>query len=522
MKQTILKSLLASSVALAVGCASTSEPTMDFPNNKETGEALLTPVAITASSHDGNGPDRLFDQDLTTRWSAAGDGEWAMLDYGSVQEFDAVQIAFSKGNERQSKFDIQVSVDGENWTTVLENQLSSGKALGLERFQFEPAVPARYVKYVGHGNTKSGWNSLTEMAAVNCDVNACPASHIITPAVVAAEKTMIAEMEAAEKARQEARKDLRTGNFGVPAVYPCETTVQCNTRTALPVPTNLPAKPLAGNAPSENFDLTHWYLSQPFDHDKDGKPDNVSEWNLANGYQHPEIFYTADDGGMVFKSYVKGVRTSQNTKYARTELREMMRRGDQSIRTQGVNKNNWVFSTAPIEDQKAAAGIDGVMEATLKIDHTTTTGNANEVGRFIIGQIHDHNDEPIRLYYRKLPNQATGAVYFAHESQNATKEDFYSLVGDMTAEVGEDGIALGEVFSYRIEVKGHDLIVTLKRDGKEDVQQIVDMTNSGYDVGGKYMYFKAGVYNQNISGDLDDYVQATFYQLDVSHDQYQE
>ncbi|MGR5452364.1 discoidin domain-containing protein, partial [Vibrio sp. PNB22_3_1] len=91
--------------------------------------------------------------DLTTRWSSAGDGEWAMLDYGSVQEFDAVQAAFSKGNERQSKFDIQVSVDGENWTTVLENQMSSGEAIGLERFQFEPAVKARYVKYVGHGNT---------------------------------------------------------------------------------------------------------------------------------------------------------------------------------------------------------------------------------------------------------------------------------------------------------------------------------------------------------------------------------
>lgn len=522
MKKTLRNSLLASSVLVAFGCASTSEPTDKFPNNKETGEPILTPVALTASSHDGNGPDRLFDQDLTTRWSSAGDGEWAMLDYGSVQEFDAIQAAFSKGNERQSRFDIQVSVDGENWTTVLENQLSSGKAIGLERFQWENAVKARYVKYVGHGNTKNGWNSLTELAAVNCSINACPASHIITSAVVAAEQSMIAEMKAAEKARKEARKDLRSGNFGAPAVYPCKTTVKCNTRTALPEVTNLPPTPLPGNAPSENFDLTHWYLSQPFDHDKNGKPDDVSEWNLANGYQHPEIFYTADDGGLVFKSYVKGVRTSKNTKYARTELREMMRRGDQSISTKGVNKNNWVFSSAPIADQKAAGGIDGVLEATLKIDHATTTGNANEVGRFIIGQIHDQNDEPIRLYYRKLPNQATGAVYFAHESQDATKEDFYALVGDMTAEVGEDGIALGEVFSYRIEVKGNTMTVSVMREGHDDVVQVVDMSDSWYDVGGKYMYFKAGVYNQNISGDLDDYSQATFYKLDVSHDTYQE
>ncbi|CAM3142095.1 polysaccharide lyase family 7 protein [Vibrio rarus] len=517
MKHIYLKSLLATSVLVAVGCASTAP---QFPNNKETGAALLTPVAITASSHDGNGPDRLFDQDLTTRWSSAGDGESATLDYGSVHEFDAVQAAFSKGNQRQTRFDIQFSEDGKTWTTVLADQVSSGEAIGLERFQFAPAVKARYVKYVGHGNTKNGWNSVTELAAVNCGINACPANQIITSDVVAAEQTMIADMKAAEKARKAARKDLRKGNFGVPAVYPCKTTVKCDTRSALPVPTGLPATPLAANAPSENFDMTHWYLSQPFDHDKDGKPDNVREWDLANGYQHPEVFYTADDGGMVFRAYVKGVRTSKNTKYARTELREMLRRGDYSISTTGVNKNNWVFSSAPIADQEAAGAIDGVLNATLKIDHATTTGNANEVGRFIIGQIHDKNDEPIRLYYRKLPNQATGAVYFAHESKGATKEDFYPLVGGMTAEVGDTGIALGEKFSYQIKVVANTMTVTLSRKGHDDVVQVVDMSDSGYDEGGRYMYFKAGVYNQNISGDLDDYAQATFYKLETSHDTY--
>ncbi|CAH0528894.1 polysaccharide lyase family 7 protein [Vibrio hippocampi] len=519
MKHKYLKSVIASSVLLAVGCASTTES--QFSNNKETGEPILVPVAITASTHDGNGPERLFDQDLSTRWSASGSGEWAMLDYGSVYDFDAVQVAFSKGNERQTRFDIQVSEDGQNWTTVLKDQISSGEVIGLERFQFEPAVKARYVRYVGDGNTKNGWNSVTEMAAINCDVNACPSAHIITSDVVAAEQTLIAEMAAAEKARKEARKDLRSGNWGAPAVYPCDTTVKCNTRTAMPVPTGLPDTPQAGNAPSDNFDLTQWYLSQPFDHDKNGKPDDVSEWNLANGYQHPDVFYTADDGGMVFKSFVKGVRTSANTKYARTELREMLRRGDQSIRTQGVNKNNWVFSSAPVADLKAAAAVDGVLEATLKIDHTTTTGDAHEVGRFIIGQIHDKDDEPIRLYYRKLPNQPTGSVYFAHENTITGGEQYFGLVGDMQAEVGDQGIALGEKFSYRIEVVGNTMTVTLSREGKDDVTQVVDMSESGYDQGGRYMYFKAGVYNQNINGEMDDYVQATFYKLKATHSKYE-
>lgn len=479
---------------------------------------ILKPVSIEASGHDGNGPDRLFDGKTNTRWSVNGDGQWAVYDYGSVHEFNAIQASFHKGNARQTKFDILMSEDGKNWSPVLEGQLSSGAVIGLERFEFSP-VKARYIKYVGHGNTKNSWNSVTELAAINCDTNACPTEHIITPEVIAAEQAMLAKKKAAKKAK-DARKDLRKGNFGAPAVYPCETGVTCNWNARIDSPTNLPATPKAGNKPSENFDLTSWYLSQPFDHNKNNRPDDVFEWDLANGYEHPDVFYTAKDGGLVFKSFVKGVRTSKNTKYARTELREMLRQGDKSISTKGVNANNWVFSSAPVEDQKAAGGVDGVLEATLKIDHTTTTGELGEVGRFIIGQIHDKDDEPIRLYYRKLPNREKGTVYFAHENTLKGTDNYFDLVGGMTGEIGDEGIGLGEKFSYRIEVVGNTMTVSLMREGKDDVVQVVDMSESGYDVGGKYMYFKAGVYNQNISGDLDDYVQATFYKLEKSHGKY--
>ncbi|QFT09884.1 polysaccharide lyase family 7 protein [Vibrio sp. THAF190c] len=521
MKSIYLKSLLASSIVLAVGCASTSAPVVEqFPNNKETGEPLLTPVAVTASSHDGNTPSQLIDGNIMTRWAANGNGEHATLDYGSVHEFDAVQASFSKGNERVTSFDIQMSEDGENWTTVLKDQKSSGRAIGLERFQFEPAVKARYVRYVGYGNTKNQWNSVTELAAVNCGINACPSSHLISDAVVAAEADMIAQMKADQKAQKELLKKNRKGDFGAPLVRPCETTVECDLSQPMPTPT-LPATLLATNAPGENFDLTRWKLTTPYDHDGDGRADDVDEWDLAHGFQNEDIFYTAEDGGMVFKTYVKGSRTSKNTKYARTEFRSMLRAGEKSHKTKGVNPNNWVFSSAPIEDQQAAGGVDGTLKATLKIDHATTTGQSHEVGRFIIGQIHDKDDEPIRLYYRKLPNQATGTVYFAHEKTKTGTEDYYNLVGDMTGEIGEDGIALGEMFSYEIDVKGNIMTVTLMREGKEDAVQVVDMSDSGYDEGGRYMYFKAGVYNQNMYGEPDDYVQATFYELDATYGKFQ-
>mgnify|MGYP000215195859 CR=1 FL=1 len=59
-------------------------------------------------------------------------------------------------------------------------------------------------------------------------------------------------------------------------------------------------------------------------------------------------FYTANDGGMVFYAPIKGPKTSKNTKYTRNELREMLRAGDLNVKTRGITKNNWVFSTAKI------------------------------------------------------------------------------------------------------------------------------------------------------------------------------
>lgn len=44
-----------------------------------------------------------------------------------------------------------------------------------------------------------------------------------------------------------------------------------------------------------------------------------------------------------------------------------------------------------------------------------------------------------------------------------------------------------------------------------------DMVNSGFNVGGQYMYFKAGVYHLNSTGNDDDYAQVTFYALEKSH-----
>lgn len=272
------------------------------------------------------------------------------------------------------------------------------------------------------------------------------------------------------------------------------------------------------SAPSENFDLSTWNLSIP-DNNGNGTATTISVSQINSGYQNSNYFYTANDGGMVFKCPVAGFKTSANTSFTRVELREMLRGTNTSINAQGVNKNNWVFGTAPDSDKIAAAGFDGDMKATLAINHVTTTGSSSHIGRVVIGQIHANDDEPIRIYYRKLKDNTLGSIYFAHEPTNGNSEQWFEMIGSRSnnATNPSDGIALGEKFSYRINVVGDTLKVTISREGKSDVVTTVDMVNSGYNLGGQYMYFKAGVYHLNNSGDDDDYAQATFYALEKSH-----
>ena len=51
-------------------------------------------------------------------------------------------------------------------------------------------------------------------------------------------------------------------------------------------------------------------------------------------------------------------------------------------------------------------------------------------------------------------------------------------------------------------------------------EQTIDMSESGYDVDNDFMYFKAGVYIQDSTGDADDFAQATFYELEARHYEY--
>ena len=282
--------------------------------------------------------------------------------------------------------------------------------------------------------------------------------------------------------------------------------------------------------PAEVLDLSCWKISLPVDAEGKGRATTIDEKKIAAGFVDKENFYVNETGdGVVFSSPIKGVLTSKNTTYTRSELHEMLRCGDTSIPSyapgKGINKNTWVLSSAPEADQKKAGAVDGTMDAVLTVDEVTTTGAVWQQGRVIVGQIHATDDEPAKLYYRKFPHHERGSVFLAHEPVGED-DQMYPLIGthipDYYTQDGEvvepvDGIKLGEKWGYQIKAEGNELTVTIRRAGKDDVVQVVDMSKSKYDAGGQYMYFKAGVYNQNKTGEPEQRATATFYELKVAH-----
>ena len=129
-------------------------------------ELTQRPTDVHASSDDGNIPSNTIDGDLGTRWSAYGDGQWIRYDLGGVTNVSYVALAVYQGDARRNRFDLQVSSDDTgypvNWRNVITNGLTTGDTPQSVVYEF-PDVQARWVRYVGHGSTVGGWNSLTDV-----------------------------------------------------------------------------------------------------------------------------------------------------------------------------------------------------------------------------------------------------------------------------------------------------------------------------------------------------------------------
>lgn len=443
----------------------------------------LISVQSEAATATGFEASKAIDNSLATdsRWESSESDPQITIELGYRHLVKEIGTAWFNGDQDQSSFDIQLSEDGIEFTSILTNESSSGESKSIERFDVTDTV-ARFVKLISNGNSSTSLTALSEVAVFGCplDVSVAPI--------------------------EEQNVDISQYNLD-------------------------PNAP-----PGENFDLLTWALDTPRTDPDDGFSLRASERELDNGFVDNDYFYTADDGGMVFIATIFGATTSANTRFTRSELREMLRRGNTGVSTQGVNQNNWILGYQP-DPGRAVGGRGGLLQATLKVDQVTSGGSQSHTGRVVIGQIHADDDEPIRLYFKKFPNNDRGYLYFAHEIKNG--DDIWKMVVGPRHTFEDDqpiytanpeqGIALGEVFSYEIDQQGARIDVIIRRgdlNGPIIGHQYVDMIeeNSGYNVVEEWNYFKAGAYSQNNTGESgdangvgSDFDQVTFYYLQNSH-----
>ncbi|WP_163543222.1 right-handed parallel beta-helix repeat-containing protein [Occultella kanbiaonis] len=160
-------------LAIALSAVLAGTVATALPAVAEVAPAHHEVVSVTASGSDGNLPENAVDGDPTTRWSAqtidGGEPQWLTIDLGAAHQVGYLGIAWHQGDQRESYFDIEVSVDGQTWTAAATGGASSGASLNFEPVELgvapETGLAARYLRYVGHGNSASGWNSVTELRA---------------------------------------------------------------------------------------------------------------------------------------------------------------------------------------------------------------------------------------------------------------------------------------------------------------------------------------------------------------------
>ena len=124
---------------------------------------IVYDLAVSSTPEEANVGPNMLDGDLNTRWAGQGVGENAVFDLGSVKPIDAIAIAYEWGDERKYGFEVQISKDGSYYEPLWEGS-SCGYTEDMELIELNNRVEARYVKFIGSGNTKNDWNGVREFA----------------------------------------------------------------------------------------------------------------------------------------------------------------------------------------------------------------------------------------------------------------------------------------------------------------------------------------------------------------------
>ena len=143
--------------------ASTSRPRLEL--TLVPGKVM--PIkAITSSSAAASGTSAAFTVDgkLSTRFSSDMLGAQITYDLGSAQTVTHLGVAHQSGDQRIPFYEAWTSLDNKAWTP-LRGAHGDGNSLGMI-FTELPPTQARYIRYVGLGNSDSAWSSITEVVII--------------------------------------------------------------------------------------------------------------------------------------------------------------------------------------------------------------------------------------------------------------------------------------------------------------------------------------------------------------------
>ena len=183
------------------------------------------------------------------------------------------------------------------------------------------------------------------------------------------------------------------------------------------------------------------------------------------------------------------------------------------------------------------------MKATLKVTNVSSTGDPSVPASYsvVVGQIHSadgHENEPLKIFYKKFPGHNKGSVFWNYEintdgDDNSKRWDVsFPVWGHDMSVTGktpfdfpkepEDGVRLGEEFSYEVNVFDGVMYLNFSSPNHQEKSFKIDLTQSQFTninsipkqvkklffplnqngiersnaYSGERMYFKQGAYNQ--------------------------
>jgi len=450
----------------------------------------LSVSSVSASDNDGNVPANTLDGNLSTRWSAKGDGKYITYDLGISQSVTSMKIAWYKGDQRQSYFKIRVGASTSSLSTVYNAKStgSSGSTINLETYTFDP-VDARYVRITGFGNSNNTWNSVTETEIWGTSGGS--QSDTTPPGAVAnlssiAENAQVSlswdnpsdsDFDHVEITYNGGSMNSSSENATITGL----TNGTSYTFTVIAYDTSgngssgetTNATPTGGSSGTTPFYILNlqdtWKITLPKDDDNDNDADeifiNASQNDISSDgslkdYEDDRYLFT-DGSWTYFKCQGNG-ETTGNSSNPRSELREMTNGGG--------TQANWDMTTSTAN----------TLEFTVKVMQTSQSR------KLAFAQIHAESgsswDDVLRIQVQSdIPYAGVGDTGHIYIMGSGNNDGHDTIISNYT---------LGDELNMKIVAKNNQYKVYLDN---------TEIYASGTNISSTGNYFKAGNYLQSVT-----------------------